>query len=137
MDLDRLAARREAYYTQRRSLRREQELRARRRAQRVGALGFLLALALPVLLWHDVVTAIAGEFEIEWTYLVAGWTPWVLMALGMLCFVRVWVVDRRSRNSRFYIPGAAAWFGWGVTLYLLGFALATQVAQIADGFSSV
>jgi hypothetical protein len=26
--------------------------------------------------------------------------------------------------------------GWGVTLYLLGFALATQVAQIADGSSA-
>jgi hypothetical protein len=27
-------------------------------------------------------------------------------------------------------PGTGAWAGWGVTLYLLGFALATQVAQI-------
>lgn len=137
MDLDRLAARREAYYAQRRSLRREQELRARRRAQLVGGLGFLGALALPVLLWHDVVLMIAGEFEVEWQYLVTGWTPWVLMALGILCFVRVWIVDRRSARSRFYVPGGAAWFGWGVTLYLLGFALATQVAQIADGFSTV
>ena len=89
-----------------------------------------------MILWHDVVAAIASEFEIEWTYLVTGWTPWALMALGMLCFVRVWVVDRRSAGNRFYVRGGAAWFGWGVTLYLLGFALATQVAQIADGFSS-
>ena len=135
MDLDRLAARREAYYQQRRSLRREQELRARRQAQRVGAVGFLVALALPVVLWHDVVIDIASQFQVEWEYLVTGWAPWTLMTLGMLCFVRVWIVDRRSHNSRFYVPGAAAWFGWGVTLYLLGFALATQVAQIADGLT--
>jgi hypothetical protein len=29
------------------------------------------------------------------------------------------------------------WYGWGVTLYLLGFALATQVAQITDGLTAV
>jgi len=133
VDLDRLAARREAYYQQRRSLRREQELRRRRQALVVGSVGFASALALPVLLWHDVVAAIASEFEVDWEYLLTGWTPWVLMALGLLCFVRVWVVDRRRQSSRFHVPGAAAWFGWGVTLYLLGFALATQVAQIAHG----
>ena len=133
MDLERLAARREAYEAQRRSARREQELRARRTAQRVGAVGFLSALLLPIVLWHDVVAAIASEFQVEWEYLITGCAPWVLMALGMLCFVQVWVVDRRNRGGRFYVPGGAAWFGWGVTLYLLGFALATQVAQIARG----
>ncbi|WP_205698436.1 hypothetical protein [Conexibacter sp. SYSU D00693] len=131
MDLDRLAARREAHDRQRRSLRREQELRARRRAQRVGLVGFLAAAALPVVLWHHVIAMIASEFELEWRYLLTGWTPWALMALGMLCFVRVWMLDRRARGSRFHVVGGGAWFGWGVTLYLLGFALATQVAQIA------
>ncbi len=135
MDLDLLAARRQAHDLRRRSLRREQELRTRRQARRAGAAGFLAALLVPVLLWHGVVADIASEFEMEWRYLVTGWTPWVLMALGLLCFVRVWLLDRRSRDSRFHVPGGAAWFGWGVTLYLLGFALATQVAQIADGLS--
>ncbi len=108
---------------------------ARRRSQRVGSVGFLLAAAAPVVLWHDLVADIAASFELEWTYLVSGWTPWVLMALGLLCFIPVAVGELRDRDGRFHRPGTAAWSGWGVTLYILGFALATQVAQIADSFT--
>lgn len=118
------------------SLRRERELQSRRRARRVGAVGFLAAALLPVALWHRTVTAIAGEFRLEVDYLVTGWSPWVLMALGLLCFLWAAVQDFRSRDRRFYAAGGGAWFGWGITLYLLGFGLATQVAQIADGMSA-
>ena len=45
--------------------------------------------------------------------------------------------DWRDRERRFYGRAMGAWYGWGVTLYLLGFALATQVAQIADGLSAM
>jgi hypothetical protein len=38
----------------------------------------------------------------------------------------------RDPDRRFARRGTNAWAGWGVTLYLLGFALATQVAQIAE-----
>ena len=54
------------------------------------------------------------------------------MALGLLCFVPVAVEGWRDRDRRFYRAGTGAWFGWGVTLYLLGFGLASQVAQIAQ-----
>jgi hypothetical protein len=57
------------------------------------------------------------------------------MLLGLGCLATAGILDWRRRDRRFYRPGSAAWFGWGVSLYLLGFALATQVAQIADGFS--
>lgn len=133
----------QAFYAQRderlrekRSLRAAQEAAARRRARRVGAVGFALAAALPVVLWADVVSAIASEFRIEWRYLVTGWTPWFLMGVGLLCFVRVAWLELRLDRSRFHLPGSGAWMGWGVTLYLLGFALATQVAQIANGLGS-
>jgi hypothetical protein len=43
----------------------------------------------------------------------------------------------RDPARRFYHRGTGAWHGWGVTLYVLGLALATQVAQIADGLSAV
>jgi hypothetical protein len=112
--------------------RRQRELAARRRARRTGAVGFLLAAALPVLLWHRVIAAIASEFHLEWRYLVAGWAPWALMALGLLCLLVAGIIDLRNRDRRFYGPTGAAWAGWGLSLYLLGFALATQVAQIAD-----
>lgn len=91
----------------------------------------LAAAALPVLLWRDVVvdiaTATAGQSA---TVVLVGWAPWVLMALGVLCVIPVAVERRRSRGGRFHSAGAGAWTGWGVTLYLLGFGLATQVAQI-------
>jgi len=110
--------------------------RSRRQARRVGAVGFLLAAGLPVLFWHDLVADIASEFELDWRYLVSGWTPWVLMTLGLLCFIPVALDELRDHRRRFPGRGTGAWAGWGTTLYLLGFLLATQVAQIADGFTS-
>jgi hypothetical protein len=110
----------------------QREQAARRRARRTGAVGFAGALGLPVLLWHGTVAGIASEFHLDARYLIAGWAPWALMALGLLCLAIAGIVDWRTRDRRFYRPGSAAWVGWGVSLYLLGFALATQVAQIAD-----
>jgi hypothetical protein len=109
----------------------EREQAARRRARRTGAVGFAGALALPILLWHRVIAAIASEFHLDVRYLVAGWAPWALMALGLICLAIAGVIDWRNRDRRFYGPGSAAWVGWGLSLYLLGFGLATQVAQIA------
>jgi hypothetical protein len=117
------------------SLRRERELRARRTARRVGAIGFLVAWALPVLLWHAVIADISSEFTLEASYLVTGWSPWFLMAVGLVCLTRAGLMDLRNRDRRFYGQGTGAWVGWGVTLYLLGFGLATQVAQIAEGLT--
>jgi hypothetical protein len=108
----------------------------RRRARQVGAVGFAIAWGLPIVLWHHVIADIAGEFRFDARYLVTGWTPWVLMLLGLCCFIPVVVEDWRDPERRFYSAGTGAWFGWGITLYLLGFALATQVAQIADGLSA-
>ncbi|WP_445150849.1 hypothetical protein [Baekduia sp. Peel2402] len=112
--------------------RRQRELAARRRARRTGAVGFLVAAALPILLWRDVIAGIASEFRLDVRYLITGWSPWVLMALGLVCLLVAAVQDWRNRSRRFYGPTGAAWVGWGVSLYLLGFALATQVAQIAE-----
>jgi hypothetical protein len=103
----------------------------RRRTLRISAALLVVALCVPVLLWHDVVVAIASAFRLEWRYLLMGWTPWVLMALGLVCFVPVGASHLRDPDRRFARRGTNAWAGWGVTLYLLGFALATQVAQIA------
>lgn len=116
-------------------VRQRREILARRRARHTGVVGFLAALALPVVLWHDVIADIASQFTFDLRYLVTGWSPWVLMVLGLTCLATAGVIDWRQRDRRFYGPGSAAWVGWGVSLYLLGFGLATQVAQIADGFA--
>jgi hypothetical protein len=114
----------------------ETERLARRRARQIGAVGFAAAAALPVLLWHRVIADIASQFELSARYLVTGWSPWLLMLAGLGCLAYAGVAEWRDRERRFYTTGTAAWFGWGVTLYLLGFALATQVAQIAQGLSA-
>lgn len=106
-------------------------------ARRSGPIVFAGAAALPAVLWHRVVADIASQFRLEPAYLVTGWTCWALMALGLLCLLPPALADRRDRERRFYRRGTGAWYGWGVTLYLLGFALATQVAQIADGLSAM
>jgi hypothetical protein len=102
------------------------------RPRLTAALLVLAAIALPALLWHDTIAAIASAFRLELSYLVMGWTPWVLMALGLACFIPVAVETARDPQRRFARRGTGAWSGWGVTLYLLGFLLATQVVQIAD-----
>ena len=101
----------------------------RRRSQWVGLAGVVLAAALPVYLWHDVVADIARVSRPDLTG-IFGWVPWVLMLLGLLCAIPIAAERLRDRERRFYRPGTAAWAGWGISLYLLGFALATQVAQI-------
>jgi len=103
--------------------------RARRTARRTGAAGLGVAAALPVVLWHDVVADIAASSRWDATA-VAGWVPWVLMTLGLACAIPIWAEELRDTERRFHRRGTAAWAGWGITLYLLGFALATQVAQI-------
>ena len=96
-----------------------------------GGLVALAAVALPAVLWHETIAAIASAFRLEAAYLVMGWTPWVLMALGLACFIPVALEARRDPGRRFARRGTGAWLGWGITLYLLGFLLATQVVQIA------
>ena len=103
--------------------------RERRNTQLVGAAGVVVAALLPLYLWHDVIADIASVGDRDLTTLI-GWTPWLLMLLGLLCVIPIVVEHVRNRGGRFYRPGSGAWVGWGVSLYLMGFALATQVAQL-------
>ena len=90
------------------------------------------AIALPVLLWADVVNDIVAAYQPDWRYFV-GWTPWALMAGGIVFFVPVLVSAGRDPEGRFYPRARNAYMGWGVTLYLLGFLIAWQVARLHDG----
>jgi hypothetical protein len=104
----------------------------RRTARLVGLAGFLAAAALPPLLWHRAIAAIAADFRIDLPYLT-GWLAYALIALGLLFFLPVLVSIGRRPDSRLYPRARNAYAGWGVSCYLLGLALATQVAQIAAG----
>jgi hypothetical protein len=108
----------------------------RGRARTIATLGFLAAALAPAALWHRVIADIAGEFRFDVNYLVAEWSPWVLIALGLAFAAPVAWSAGRDPESRWYPRARNAYAGWGITLYLLGVALATQVAQIAHGLTS-
>jgi hypothetical protein len=104
----------------------------RRTARLVGLVGFLFAAALPPILWHRAIAAVAHDFRMDLPYLT-GWLPYGLIAIGLLFFVPVLISIGRRPDSRLYPRSRNAWAAWGVSCYLLGAALATQVAQIAAG----
>jgi hypothetical protein len=97
----------------------------------VGAAGFVAALVLPVVLFHRIVLDIASEFRLDARYLLIEWPPWVLLAAGLAFLAPVAWSSGRDTESRWYPQARNAYAGWGLTLYLLGLALAVQVAQIA------
>ena len=96
----------------------------------VGLAGFLAAAALPPVLWHRAIAAIASDFRVELDYLVTGWTGYGLIALGLLFLVPVVLSIGRLPDSRLYPRSRNAYAGWGVVLYLLGVMLASQVAAV-------
>jgi len=108
---------------------RKQEL-SRRHARVVGLGGFLVAAALPPLLWHRAIAAVAQNFRLELEYL-SGWTGYALIAAGLAFCVPVVLSIGRVPGSRLYPRSRNAYAAWGVSLYLLGFAIAVQVAAVS------
>jgi hypothetical protein len=103
-----------------------------RDSQLVGLAGFLIAALLPLVLWHRAIGAIASDFRLDLDYLVTGWTAYILIALGLLFLAPVVVSIGRHPESRYYPRSRNAYAGWGITLYLLGVALASQVAAVTS-----
>jgi hypothetical protein len=114
------------------SKRLEAQARTRRRARIVGVVGVLAAALTPPLLWHEVLAMAVGEFRPTPRYVMTGLLPWLLMGTGVACAGPVIWHDLRDRHRRFHGGSTAAWAGWGITLYILGFALATQVSALVD-----
>jgi hypothetical protein len=115
------------------SMRADRQRRARRNARLVGMAGFLAAAALPIVLWHRAIELIASDFRFEAHYLLTGWLGYGLIAAGLLFFIPVMLSIGRTPQSRLYPRSRNALFGWGISCYLLGIALAVQVAAIANG----
>lgn len=111
----------------------EKQRLSRRKAQVVGATGFLAAAALPFVLWHRAISLVATDFRLELSYLVTGWTGYALMAAGLVFLAPVVLSIGRTPESRLYPRARNAYVGWGLALYLLGIMLASQVAEIARG----
>lgn len=105
---------------------------SRQRARALGTLGFLAACALPFVLWHRAIALVATDFRLEVDYLVTGWTGYGLIALGLAFMLPVVISIGRRPTSRLYPRARNAYAAWGLALYVLGIALASQVAQVLE-----
>jgi hypothetical protein len=94
----------------------------------LGLAGFLGAAALPAVLWHRAITVIASDFRLELEYLLTGWLGYALIGLGLLLMLPVALSEGRNPESRLYPRLRNAYMGWGVSLYIMGCAVAAQVA---------
>ena len=92
---------------------------------------FALALGTPVALWHGAIARMASDFHLDLGYIVTGWSGYGMIALGLALMVPVVLSIGRHPDSRLYPRARNAYAGWGITLYLLGLALAVQVSSIA------
>jgi hypothetical protein len=105
--------------------------------RRIAALASLAVLsAAPFVVFQHTVRDAATDFRVDFSYLVTGWVPWLLIVLGLLCFVPVVVSMGRSAFSRWSLPPGIrhAYETWGAILYLLGVLLLTQTSQVAGAF---
>jgi hypothetical protein len=94
----------------------------------VGLAGFACAAALPVVLWHRAIAVVASDFRLEVDYLLTGWLGYGLIAGGLLLLLPVASSAGRRPGARLYPRLRNAYMGWGMSLYILGFAVAAQVA---------
>jgi hypothetical protein len=96
----------------------------------VGLIGFACAAALPIVLWHRAIAVIASDFRLELDYLVTGWLGYALIAGGLLLVLPVAWSAGRNPAGRLYPRSRNAFMGWGVSLYLMGFIVAAEVATV-------
>jgi hypothetical protein len=101
-----------------------------RQRRLAGFVGFIGAAALPVVLWHRAIAVLASDFRLELDYLLTGWLGYGLIAGGLLLLLPVALSAGRRPGTRLYPRWRNAWMGWGVSLYLMGFVVAAQVATI-------
>ena len=106
---------------------------SRRDARLLGWSGLLVAVMFPLVAWRQAIAAVATDFSWNLNYLVMGWTGYFLIAAGVLFMIPVVISIGHTPESRLYPRSRNAYAGWGITLYLLGCAISTQVAQIASG----
>ncbi len=87
-------------------------------------------VAAPLVIWHRVLSDTVAAFHWNFAYLVSELSPWLLLALGVLCMVPVAISAGRHPESRLYPRARRAYTAWGTVVYLLGIVLAVQVTAL-------
>lgn len=93
-------------------------------------IGFLAAIALPVVAWHHTMASVAGRFHLSASYLITGWSGYLLLAAGVMLMAPAAVSSGLPPDHRLRPLHRGAYLSWGIVLYLLGIALASQVAAL-------
>jgi hypothetical protein len=100
-------------------------------ARPLGALGVILVLAaLPLALWHRVLSDVLVSFHWSLSYAAADLGPWLLLLAGVMFLIPVAVSSGLHPESRLYPRARRSYFVWGVVLYLLGAVLAAQMFEV-------
>ena len=109
---------------------------APRPAKLVAIAGIVAAAAWPPIVWHRAMAMVASDFRLDLNYLVTGWLAYGLIAFGLLMAIPVVYSIGRDPDSRFYPRSRNAYAGWSASTYVLGVALASQIAEIATAAPS-
>jgi hypothetical protein len=101
------------------------------RRTRVAVCCLLAAALAPVAIWHGLLADILSSFHLSLGYLAGELAPWAILLTGLGFLTPVALSAGRDPEDPLYPRNRRAYLAWGVVLYVLGFCLALQVAQIA------
>jgi hypothetical protein len=90
----------------------------------------LLLLGVPLALGHRVLRDVIASFHWNLSYATAELGPWLLLLAGVVFLVPVALSAGLTPESRLYPRARAAYFVWGVVLYLLGSVLAVELFDV-------
>jgi hypothetical protein len=97
-----------------------------------AAVACLLAAALaPVAIWRGLISDILSSFHFSLGYLLGELAPWLILLVALGFLTPVAFSAGRDPGDPLYPRNRRGYLAWGIVLYLLGFCLALQVAQIA------
>jgi hypothetical protein len=95
------------------------------------AFAWLVVLAVaPFALWHGVISAVIGSFQLNPSYLLSALTPWLLLVSGILFLIPVAASAGLTPDSRLYPRARRAYAVWGTVVYLLGLGLSVLVSTL-------
>jgi hypothetical protein len=104
---------------------------AARSARLTRAAAFAAVACAPWIVFHSVLMDVLAGFRLDLGYVLAVFSPWLLIAAGIAFLVPVAWSAGADPEGRFYPRARGAYLGWGLTLYLLGVGLASMVAQLS------
>lgn len=106
-------------------------LRTERLYAPICAFGVIALLAaIPLLLWHRVLSDVLASFHWTPVYLLGELGPWLLLVVGLGFLIPVALSAGLDPESRLYPRGRRAYFIWGVVLYLMGIAVVVQMYDL-------